>query len=144
MSIDYYANIAEIIGVILVVVTLVFLTLQIRQNTRALRSTTIQSVMQSEVAMMSVMVENSATWEKILSGANIQPGNETRKAILLFNVYMIDTESRFHQYQTRLSGCAAVGRKKAHTSGCGRPAHLRAVAGVAWWSKPRRRFPEDA
>ncbi len=99
MALDYYANIAEIVGVILVVVTLVFLTLQIRQNTRALRSTTIQSVMQSEVAMMSILVENADTWEKIISGMPLASGEETRRAIILFNVYMIDTESRYHQFK---------------------------------------------
>ena len=100
MALDYYANIAEIVGVILVVVTLVFLTPQIRQNTRALRSTTIQSVMQSEVAMMSILVENADTWEKIISGMQLASGEETRRAIVLFNVYMIETESRYHQFKT--------------------------------------------
>jgi hypothetical protein len=100
MALEYYANIAEIVGVILVVVTLVFLVLQIRQNTRALRSTTIQSVMQSEIAMMSLLVENAATWEKIQSGAPLASGEETRRAIVLFNVYMIETESRYHQFKT--------------------------------------------
>jgi len=89
MALEYYANIAEIVGVILVVVTLVFLTMQIRQNTRALRSTTIQSVM-----------ENAATWEKIQSGTPLASGEETRRAIVLFNVYMIETESRYHQFKT--------------------------------------------
>ena len=60
MVLEHYANIAEIVGVILVVVTLVFLTLQIRQNTRALRLTTIQTVMQSELAKMPILVENAA------------------------------------------------------------------------------------
>jgi hypothetical protein len=100
MALEHYANIAEIVGVILVVVTLVFLTLQIRQNTRALRSTTIQSVMQSELAMMSILVENAATWEKISSGSPLASGEETRRAIVLFNVYMIETESRYHQFKT--------------------------------------------
>ena len=99
MTLAYYANVAEIIGVIIVIVTLIFLTLQIRQNTRALRSTTIHSVMQSEIAMMSVIVENAAVWEKIVTGAPLSDGEETRKAIVLFNVYMIETESRYHQYK---------------------------------------------
>ena len=32
MTLEYFANIAEIVGVVLVVMTLVFLTLQIRQH----------------------------------------------------------------------------------------------------------------
>ena len=100
MTLDYYANLAEIIGVVIVIVTLVFLALQIRQNTRALRSTTIQEVMQSEIAMMSLIVENAGVWEKIITGAPLSAGEESRKAIVLFNVYMIETESRYHQYKT--------------------------------------------
>lgn len=94
------ANIAEIVGVVLVLVTLVFLTLQIRQNTRAIRSTTIQAVMQSEMAFSEILMTNAALWEKVVSGAALEPGTETRGAIILFNVFMIDTETRFHQYRS--------------------------------------------
>ena len=100
MGLDLYANIAEIVGVIIVIVTLVFLTLQIRQNTRALRSTTIQSVMQSEMGFMSIIVENAGTWDKVITGAPLSSGEETRKAILLYNVFMIDTEVRYHQHKS--------------------------------------------
>jgi hypothetical protein len=100
MALDQYANIAEIVGVVVVIVTLVFLTLQIRQNTRAIRSTTIQAVMQSEMAFSKILIEHSDTWNKILTAEPLAVGEETRKAIVLFNVFMIDTESRYHQYNT--------------------------------------------
>jgi hypothetical protein len=38
MSIEQLANIAEVIGLLLVVITLIFLTVQMRQHTKALRS----------------------------------------------------------------------------------------------------------
>jgi hypothetical protein len=98
MALADIANVAEIIGVILVVVTLIFLTLQIQQNTRALKATTTQNVMNGETAMMSVLVEHADVWDKIQSGAPLTPGAETRRAIVLFNLYMIETESRYHQY----------------------------------------------
>ena len=100
MALDQYANIAEIVGVIIVIVTLVFLTLQIRQNTKALRSTTIQSVMQSEMGFLSIVIDNAGTWEKVVTAAPLSSGEETRKAILVFNAFMIDTESRYHQYKS--------------------------------------------
>ena len=100
MAIDTYANIAEIVGVILVAVTFVFLTLQVRQQTKAMKATTIQEVMQTELAMMSILAENAAIWEKIIVGAPLEPGEETRKAIIIFNMYMIDTEHRYHQFNT--------------------------------------------
>ena len=95
--IEYYANVAEIVGVILVVITLAFLTLEIRHNTRALRATTIQAVMQSEMALSSFLAKHADTWEKVLTGAPIDAGAEMRKAIIIFNVFMIDTENRYHQ-----------------------------------------------
>ena len=49
MTLDQYANIAEIIGVIIVVVTLLYLSVQVRQNTIALRSSTTHSV-QAQIA----------------------------------------------------------------------------------------------
>jgi hypothetical protein len=61
MALDQYANIAEIVGLVIVVVTLKFLTRQIRQGTKAIRSTTIQSVMQSEMAFSQILVEKSDT-----------------------------------------------------------------------------------
>ena len=100
MALDFYASIAEIVGVILVVVTLVFLTLQIRQQTKAMKATTIQEVMQSELAMMGILAKNAAVWEKIITGAPLAPGEETRIGIIIFNVYMIDTEHRYHQFNT--------------------------------------------
>jgi hypothetical protein len=98
MNLDHIANIAEIIGVILVVVTLAFLTLQIRQNTQAIRAATMKSTMESEVEFAALLLQEAGVWEKILTGAPIAEGEETRKSILLFNVFMIDTESRFHQF----------------------------------------------
>lgn len=100
MALDNIANIAEIVGVILVIVTLVFLTLQIRQQTKAMKATTIQEVMQTELSMMSILADNAAIWEKIIVGAPLEPGEEMRKAIIIFNMYMIDTEHRYHQYNT--------------------------------------------
>lgn len=99
MALAELANVAEIIGVILVVLTLIFLTLQIRQNTRALKATTIQNVMRDETAMMSIFVEHADVWDKIQCGASLAPGMETRRAIVLFNLLMIDTASRHQQFK---------------------------------------------
>ena len=43
MTLDQFANIAKIIGVVIVVVTLIYLSVQLRQNTQALHSTGAQA-----------------------------------------------------------------------------------------------------
>jgi hypothetical protein len=98
MALDQLANIADIVGATLVVVTLVFLTLQIRQNTRAVRATTIQAAMRSDMDFSSIILQEAGVWDKVLSGAPLESGKETRIAIILYNVFMTDTESRFHQF----------------------------------------------
>lgn len=99
MNLEYVANIAEIVGVVLVVVTLVFLTLQIRQNTQALKATTMQAAMRSDMEFASTILPYAATWDRVLKGAPLEEGEETRQAIILFGNYMTDTESRYHQYK---------------------------------------------
>ena len=95
---EYYANIAEIIGVVSIVVTLVFLILQIRQNTQTIRAETIQAVMQSEMALSTLLLDHAQVWDKVLSGLPLGDGAEARQAIVLYNSLMIDTETRFHQH----------------------------------------------
>ena len=94
------ANIAEIVGVTLVLVTLVFLTVQIRQNTRATRSTTIQAVMQSEMALAQILAGNADVWNKVLAGEALSDGEEMRRGIIVYNLFMIDAETRFHQFKS--------------------------------------------
>jgi len=38
-------------------------------------------------------------WEKLIIGAPIKKGEETRKAIILYNMIMTDFENRFFQFQ---------------------------------------------
>lgn len=99
MELDDLANIAEVVGLVLVLVTLAILILQIRQQTRALKSSAIQAVMQSEIALTSVLVEHADAWKKVLTGQHFLPGEDTRRAIILFNILMTDTESRYQQYK---------------------------------------------
>lgn len=104
MTLEQYAAIAEIIGVVSVLVTLVFLTLQVRQNTRALKATTIQAALQSEIDVAAMLLEHASTWHKVMTAAPLEAGEETRKAIGLYNVFMIDTENRYHQYHSGYLG----------------------------------------
>ena len=99
---EHYANIAEIVGVVLVIATLAFLTIEIRHNTSALKATTFQAAMQSEMALTSIIVEHVEVWDKVVKGERLEAGAETRKGIILFNILMIDSESRYHQYKNGL------------------------------------------
>jgi hypothetical protein len=59
MTLSDLANIAEIVGAIAVVVSLVYVAIQVRQNTESVRSATLQA--------------NTALWSTLLSGL-AEPG----------------------------------------------------------------------
>jgi hypothetical protein len=49
--------------------------------------------------MLTVFIDNAAVWDKVVTGAELEEGEETRKAIILYGILMTETESRFHQYE---------------------------------------------
>ena len=99
MSIQDWAALAEIVGSIAVVLTLIYLAMQIRESNRETRAATVQSTLNNEMDMIAVMVENAGTWNKVVTGIPLEEGEEMRRGMLLYNLLMTETESRYHQYE---------------------------------------------
>lgn len=99
MSIQNIAAIGEIIGSIAVVITLIYLAIQLRDNNRETRAATTQKVLDSEMFLVSQYVENSDTWEKVVSGAEFDNQAELREASNLFQLAILASESTFHQFR---------------------------------------------
>ena len=99
MSIELWVAVGELVGAIAVVVTLIYLAVQIRHSNREARSATLQSALNSEMDMLTVMIDNAAVWDKVVLGAPLEEGEETRKGVLLYGLLMTETENRFHQYE---------------------------------------------
>ena len=58
MTIEEYANLAEIVGVAIVVLTFIFLAVQLRQGTRALKSATIQNLQNQTMTVYGMLLED--------------------------------------------------------------------------------------
>ncbi len=95
-----WASIAEIIAAIGVVLSLIFDGLQIKHGNRETRASTIQAASDAEAFMIATMVNHSETWNKIVTGAPLESGAETRKGLNLYNFLMVDTENRYHQFHS--------------------------------------------
>ncbi len=50
--------------------------------------------------MIATMVNHSETWNKVVTGAPLESGAETRKGINLYNFLMVDTENRYYQFHS--------------------------------------------
>ena len=68
MPLEQLANIAEILGMLVVAVTLIFLTLQMRQNTKALRSSAAQNAHEMAETIYSRIIEDADLTDIVLRG----------------------------------------------------------------------------
>ena len=59
MTLEQYANLFEIVGGAIVVVTLIFLVVQLRQNTRALMSATVLGSHNTTLTVYGMLIEDS-------------------------------------------------------------------------------------
>lgn len=59
MTLDQFANLAEITGVVIVVITLIYLSVQVRQNTQALHSTGAQATHDALTTGYTTLATNS-------------------------------------------------------------------------------------
>jgi hypothetical protein len=98
------ASIAEIIAAIGVIFSLIFVGLQINEGNQETRAATTQAAADAEAFMIATMVNHSDTWDKVIIGAPFESGAEKRKAILLYNLLMVESENRYHQFHSGFLG----------------------------------------
>ncbi|MEJ2760741.1 MAG: hypothetical protein P8126_04195 [Gammaproteobacteria bacterium] len=91
-------SIADVVSGIAVIISLIYLSIQIRDNTKAARANAFQGVIRSEMELAAVFIENAAIWDKVVQGKTIADGEEMRIAIMLYNMFMLDTVRRYRQY----------------------------------------------
>jgi hypothetical protein len=92
------ASVAEITAAIGVVISLIFVGLQINEGNRETRAATSQSMFDSELFLAKTYVEHAETWEKILNGVALDEGAEQRKGINLYNMGLMESENRYNQF----------------------------------------------
>ena len=95
-----WASIAEIIAAIGVIFSLIFVGLQINEGNQETRAATIQAASDAEAFMIATIVNHSETWDKVVTGAPLESGAETRKGINLYNFLMVESENRYHQFHS--------------------------------------------
>ena len=100
MKLQDVASVAEIVASVGVVLSLIFVGFQLNEGNRETRAATTQSVLRTEMEMVKVFIDHSATWEKVIAGAPLAAGDETRKAINLYNLAMLESANRYLQFRS--------------------------------------------
>ena len=93
-----WASVAEIAAAVGVILSLIFVGVQINEGNKESRAATLQSISDSNAYMIRAFVDHADVWNKVVTGAPLESGTETRKAIGLFNLLMTENQNHYHQF----------------------------------------------
>ena len=88
----------ETIGTLAVVLSLIFVGVEIRDGNREARAATVQATLSSELEMATMFTDNIAVWDKVVRGGALADGEESRMGVILFNQLMTTSENWLLQY----------------------------------------------
>ena len=101
MTLEQGANLAEIFGVIVVVVTLIYLSVQVRQGTELLRSESRQALVTNDLASLSANFNNADVFAKYVSGEELSAEDQLRLSFM-FTLDLRNREFEYFQYANGL------------------------------------------
>lgn len=94
--------VSEFVGAVAVVISLIYLSVQIRQNTRLMRATAKQSLTETTQGLIYHLSENADVWVKLVSGQEPTSAEEDARMSLLVRAMLRGFESQCYQYETGL------------------------------------------
>ncbi len=98
MTLEQYAYLAEIIGVIIVVVTLLYLSVQVRQGARLMRSESRQALLNNQREVLSLYLDNMDLFDKLI-GEEALSRTDQRRFSVLWLANMRNREHEWFQYK---------------------------------------------
>lgn len=84
MTLEQYSYLAEIIGTVAIVITLIFLVVQLRQNTASVRANTYQGWAAANVGINAAM--SNPAQSKIMWEGNLDSTNLTSDSVVVFGM----------------------------------------------------------
>ncbi len=141
MTLTELANIGEFVGGIAVIFSVAYLALQIRQNTRSVRSASFQSLVDS-FSQVSLELSKDAELTRIYTTGLSDPGQLSEHEMQRFHFLVLTSTRRFEgafmqQHSGMLSPRQWEGFRRSVTG------ILRSPGGSKWWSDNQRLFTTE-
>lgn len=102
MDWEAISAISDIFGAIAVVISLIYVAQQIRQNTKMMRSTAKQSLTEASQSVMFAALDHSEEWVKLWTGDPASTPEEDARMSLLVRATLRGFESQCYQYEAGL------------------------------------------
>ena len=102
MKLSDWAHIAEIIGGIAIIASLIFVGVQIEENSRAVRSATFQAITETDMNWLENLVDDNElaiAWNKMLIDHTQLEGIEWARLDWVITMLMRNFENMHEQYQ---------------------------------------------
>ncbi len=94
--------ISEIIGAVAVVISLIYVAAQIRQNTKMMKTTAKQNLTEATQSIIYAAIDRSEEWVKLTSGVEPSSPEEDARMSLLVRAMLRGFESQCYQYESGL------------------------------------------
>ena len=131
-NIEYVANIAEIIGAIVVVITLIYLTIQLRQNNKLLQSASRRAMMETENNSLNQALEFQELLRKLSQPEKLSEKEQFELSI----IFITDMENRYFEYLQYKNGLLSEQEWRARLFIAVENHGIK--RGRKWWSKVGR------
>jgi len=102
MNWEAISAVSEIMGAIAVVISLIYVATQIRQNTKMMRAAAKQSLTESTQSLIYKAIDNSEEWLKLMTGDEPSTSEENARMSLLVRATLRGFESQCYQYEAGL------------------------------------------
>lgn len=99
---EIVAVISEFVGAVAVVVSLIYVAVQLRQNTRLMRTTAKQNLTESTQQMIYQAGQNADIWVKLTSGVEPSTPEEDARMSLLVRAMLRGFESQCYHNEAGL------------------------------------------
>ncbi len=100
MTLEQFANLAEIVGVIIVALTFIFLTIQLRQGTLALKAATVQNLQNQTMTVYGMLLDDMEIFIKGMRDPSALSGVEKGKFNALLTVNFHALQNAYFQIQS--------------------------------------------
>jgi len=136
MSIEQISALAQIVASVGVIVSLVFVGLQIRQNTGALQRTEHNSTMEQWTVLRQAIAQNREVAELMTRGLSGERALDAADQLRLEQMLQEYAWASFHVWERTQRGIFPKGTFEA-TSGAFLSTLLRTPGGDIWWAKAK-------
>ena len=136
MTLEQLSSLAQVVGSAGVVASLIFVALQIRQNTGALQRNEHNSTMAQWTVIRMAIAQNRDIAELMTAGLHGQSSLDAADQLRLANMLQENAWASFHIWDRTQRGVFPKGTFEA-TAGPLLSAILNTVRGAAWWHEAK-------